>query len=61
MSRKIKCPINQKTKEKYECKDCKLQDDCIEDILNDFQQDCIKGAAKVGKQIAKILKEKRGI
>ena len=59
--KKIICPINSKTKKKFECEDCKFKDACIEDILNDYQQDCIRGAAKAGRKIAKLLKEKRGI
>uniref|UniRef100_A0A6H2A5R1 Uncharacterized protein n=1 Tax=viral metagenome TaxID=1070528 RepID=A0A6H2A5R1_9ZZZZ len=59
--KKIICPINPKTKEKFECKDCKFRDVCIEDILNDLQQKFIKDAAKAGKDIGKLLKEKRGI
>jgi len=61
MSRRIRCPINPKTKEKYECKDCKFRDACIEDILNDLQQSFIKRAAKAGKAIGKLLKERRGL
>ena len=59
--RKAICPINSKTKEKYECKDCKYRDACIEDILDDLQQSFIKRAAKAGKDIGKLLKERRGI
>ena len=59
--RKITCPINPKTKEKFECSDCKFRDTCIEDILNDLQQLFIEGAAKAGKDIGKLLKERRGI
>uniref|UniRef100_A0A6M3JT85 Uncharacterized protein n=1 Tax=viral metagenome TaxID=1070528 RepID=A0A6M3JT85_9ZZZZ len=59
--KKIICPINLKTKEKFECKDCKFRDACIEDILDDLQQLFIKGAAKAGKNIGKLLKERRGI
>uniref|UniRef100_A0A6M3LH42 Uncharacterized protein n=1 Tax=viral metagenome TaxID=1070528 RepID=A0A6M3LH42_9ZZZZ len=59
--KKITCPINPKTKEKFECKDCKFRDACIEDALNDLQQDFIKSAAKAGKNIGKLLKERRGI
>uniref|UniRef100_A0A6M3KHQ2 Uncharacterized protein n=2 Tax=viral metagenome TaxID=1070528 RepID=A0A6M3KHQ2_9ZZZZ len=55
------CPINPQTKEKYECSDCKFRDACIEDILNDLQQSFIKKAAKVGKDIGKLLKERKGI
>ena len=58
---KIICPINSKTKEEFECKDCKYRFACIEDILNDLQQVFIKGAAKAGKDIGKLLKERRGI
>lgn len=59
--KKITCPINLKTREKFECKDCKYRDKCIEDILNDLQQLFIKGAAKAGKDIGNLLKERRGI
>jgi len=59
--KKIICPINPKTKTKFECGDCKFRDTCIEDILNDLQQSFIKRAAKAGKDIGKLLKERRGI
>ena len=61
MSRRIRCPINPETKEKFECQDCKFRDACIEDILNDLQYKFIKNAAKAGKDIGKLLKERRGI
>ena len=61
MPRQIRCPINPKTKEKFECKDCKYRDTCIQDILDDLQQDFAKSAAKAGKNIGKLLKERRGI
>jgi len=59
--KKIICPINPKTKEKFECKDCPYRDACIEDILNDAQEKSMKMFAKAGKKIAKLLKERRGI
>jgi len=59
--KKIICPINTKTKEKFECQDCKFRDACIEDILNDLQKSFIRRAAKAGKDIGKLLKERRGI
>uniref|UniRef100_A0A6M3LPI3 Uncharacterized protein n=1 Tax=viral metagenome TaxID=1070528 RepID=A0A6M3LPI3_9ZZZZ len=61
MPKRIKCPINPKTKEKFECQDCKFRDACIEDILNDLQQKFINSAAKAGRGIGKLLKERRGI
>ena len=59
--KKIRCPINPKTKEKFECQDCKFCDACIEDILSDLQQSIIKKTANAGRKIGKLLKEKRGI
>lgn len=59
--KKIVCPINPKTKEKFECQDCKFKNMCIEDILSDLQQLFIKGAARAGRDIGKLLKERRGI
>jgi len=59
--KKIVCPINPNTQKKYECQDCKFQDACIEDILNDLQQDFINKAAKAGRNIGKLLKERRGL
>ncbi len=61
MARRIRCPINSKTKENFECKDCKFRDTCIQDVLDDLQQDFIKCAARAGKNIGKLLKERRGI
>ena len=61
MPRQIKCPINPKTKEKFECHDCKYMDNCIRDILSDLEEDFAKRAAKAGKDIGKLLKERRGI
>ena len=61
MSKRIRCPINPKTKEKFECKDCKFRDACIEDILDDLQQVFVKGAASAGRKIGKLLKERRGL
>jgi len=61
MPRKIICPINPKAKEKFECQDCSLRDDCIQDLCDDFEEDVVKGAAKLGRKIAKVLKERRGI
>mgnify|MGYP001594940170 CR=1 FL=1 len=61
MPKHIRCPINPETKGKFECEDCKFRNACIEDIFNDLQQKFIKDTAKVGKKIAKLLKEKRGI
>ena len=59
--KKIICPINPKTKEKFECQDCKYQDACIQDRCDDFEEYVIKEAAKLGKKITKLLKERRGI
>ena len=59
--KKIVCPINPKTKEKFECADCPYRDSCIEDILNDAQQKSMEIYAKAGEKIAKLLKERRGI
>ena len=59
--RKIICPINPKPKERFECKDCKFKDACIEDILNDMQKLFIKKAAKAAKDIGNLLKERRGL
>ena len=61
MPRRIICPINKQTKEKFECADCKFRDDCIEDILNEMEDSFIQLAAKAGKKISKLLKERRGI
>lgn len=61
MARQIRCPINPKTKEKFECNDCKFRDDCIEDILDDLQQVFVKGVARAGKKIGKLLRERRGL
>uniref|UniRef100_A0A6H2A466 Transposase n=1 Tax=viral metagenome TaxID=1070528 RepID=A0A6H2A466_9ZZZZ len=59
--KKITCPMNPKTKERLECNDCPLRDDCIQDLCDDFEEYVIKAAAKLGKKITKLLKEKRGI
>ena len=59
--KKIICPINLKTKEKFECNDCRFRDACIEDILDDLQKLFIEGAAKAGRDIGKLLRERRGI
>ena len=59
--KKIICPINSKTKEKFECIDCPYRDNCIEDILNDAQQKSMKVFAMANKKIVKLLKERRGI
>ena len=61
MARRIRCPINPKTKEKFECQDCKFRDACIEDILDDLQKSFIGKAAEAGKDIGKLLKERKGI
>ena len=61
MPRRSRCPINPKPKEIFECQDCIYKDTCIQDILDDLQQDFAKKAAKVGKDIGKLLKEKGGI
>ena len=61
MSRKIKCPINPKTKAKFECFDCPLKNDCIQDRCDDFEDIVIEEAAKLGKWITKLLIERRGI
>jgi len=59
--KKIICPINPRTKEKFECRDCKLREACIEDICSDYEKYVIKGAARLGRRITKVLKERRGI
>jgi len=59
--KKIVCPINPKTKEKFECSDCHYRDDCIEDILDDARQESMRAYAKADNKIAKLLKERRGI
>lgn len=59
--KKIVCPINPQTKKKFECEDCKFRNDCIEDRLDNLQQSFMKKAAKTGKDIGKLLKEKGGI
>ena len=59
--KKIVCPINSKTKAKHECVDCKFRDDCIQDILDDLQRLFSSNAAKAGKDIGNLLKERRGI
>ena len=59
--RKITCPINLKTKEKFECNDCPYKDACIEDILDDARQESMRAYAKADKKIGKLLKERRGI
>ncbi len=61
MPRRIKCPINPKTRGKFECQDCKFRDDCIEDILNDLLESFVKKAAKAGRDIGELLQEKRGL
>jgi len=59
--KKIICPINPQTKEKFECKDCKFKDACIEDILDDARYKSMKIYATADRKIAKLLKERRGI
>ena len=59
--KKIICPINPKTKEKYECQDCPVKDACIEDMCSDFEKDVIRKAGKLGRKIGKLLKERRWI
>jgi hypothetical protein len=54
--RKIVCPVNPKTKEKFECYDCPLRDTCLEDILNDAEKKVMKIYAIAHRKIAKILK-----
>jgi len=61
MPKRIKCPINPKTKEKFECQDCKFRDTCIEDIYDEQCQKNMRGWAKTEQRIGKLLKEKRGI
>ena len=61
MPRRIRCPINPDTKGKFECQDCKFRDTCIEDVLDDLQKSFVESAAKTGKRIGKLLKERRGI
>ena len=58
---RVTCPINPKTEEKFECKDCKYRDACIEDIYNDQMQKNMSGWAKTERNIGKILKERRGL
>ena len=55
------CPINPKTKEKFECTDCSLKDACIEDMCSDFEEAVKRKAAKLGRKIAKLLKKKGGL
>ncbi len=59
--KKIICPINPKTKEKFECIDCPIRDACIQDMCDDYELYVMKGAAKLGRKITKLLKERRGI
>lgn len=59
--KKIICPINPKTKEKFECQDCKFRDVCIEDVYDEQGQKNMRGWAKIEKGIGKLLKERRGI
>ena len=61
MSKRNRCPINLKTKEMFECYDCPIKDDCLEDICDDFRGYVVKGAAKLGMKISKILKDQKGI
>ena len=61
MVKKIICPINPETKEKFECIDCPYKKACIEDILDDARQDSMKAYAKADKKIAKLLKERKRI
>uniref|UniRef100_A0A6M3LHY3 Uncharacterized protein n=1 Tax=viral metagenome TaxID=1070528 RepID=A0A6M3LHY3_9ZZZZ len=59
--KKIVCPINPKTKEKFECQDCKCRDACIEDIYDDQREKNMRGWARTERNIEKLLKEKRGV
>ena len=61
MNKRNKCPINPKTKEMFECYDCPIKDRCLEDMCDNFSEYVIRGAAKLGKKISKILKEQKGI
>ena len=61
MPKRIRCPINLKTKERFECIDCKYNDDCISDICDDFTKDMLKHASELSKRIIKIIKRKRNI
>ena len=59
--KKITCPINPKTKEKYECKDCPIRDNCIRDVYDDAEEECAKIWGKADRIVAKIMKGIRGI
>ena len=59
--KKIICPINPKTKRKFECEDCKFKDNCIEDILNDAHYKNMKVYARADEKIRELLKERKGI
>jgi len=61
MARKRICPINSKTKEKFECNDCSVKDSCIQDVYDDAEQKCMRVWARADKIVSKIMKEKRGI
>ena len=61
MGKQIKCPINQKTKEMFECSDCPIKEDCLEDICDDFREYVVKGASRLGRDISRILRERGGI
>ena len=61
MPRQVRCPINPKTKEKFECQDCLIKDACVQDMCDDYGELVVKEAAKLGRKIAKLLKERGGI
>ena len=59
--KKIICPINSKTKEKFECADCPARSKCIQDVYDDAGQKCMKIWASADREVAKIMKGIRGI
>ena len=61
MPKRIRCPINPRTKEKLECIDCKYNDDCIADICDDFGENVLKLAARLDKRIIKTIRGRRNI
>ena len=61
MGKQIKCPMNLDTKEMFECLDCPFEDNCIEDMCDDFTKYVVKGATKLSAGISEVLKGQRGI
>jgi len=53
----ISCPLAKDEKPIIECKTCKYRDDCIEDLLRDFEGDVMKLIGKVIKVIREIIKK----